>query len=127
VRIINADVGHSGEVHKLYLEYCRDVGITPPATPNFWFWKFHDQKFHLLLIKHGKKPVGFWMGHVVGAPIYDKNQAFREAIFIRRGFRGKIGTTRKIVRGLKNVMRQVLNVDNLTYTQGKPREKRLNG
>ena len=122
MRIVETDIGNSGEIHKLYVEYSKDIGRTPPR-PEFWLAKFSDPTFFLLLAKHGKKPVGFIMGNT--CPYFDVPTLQFDAFFIRRGFRKF-----KFVRALANDAKGFLNhlkIKTFMYTRSKSRERSLNG
>lgn len=122
MKLVVADIGHSGEMHKLYTEYCNDVGLKVP-NPDFWLWKFHDPSFFLVSIKHGRRAIAFMMGYK--HLFYDKPTAHIEAVFIKRAFRGKIKTTRKLVKGSKDFLKKGLGVQVLAYTREKAIERRL--
>ncbi len=122
MRIIRCDIGHSGELHKIYAEYCRDKKLRVPKL-DMWLWRFSSPSFFCLLFKHGKKQAAFVMGEV--HQFYDEPTAQIEAVFIKRAIRGKIKTTRKIVKSSKDFLKNSLNVQVLAYTRSKPRERKL--
>jgi predicted HAD superfamily hydrolase len=84
MRTIVCDIGNSGELHKLYQEYCRDSG-QPLPNVDFWLYNFRNPNFFCVLAKHGKKGVGFVMGEI--KPYYEIKRSQLEVVFVRRGFR----------------------------------------
>lgn len=122
MKIIETDIAHSGELHKLYAEYAKDANVKAPF-PSFWLVKFRDPTFFCLLAKHGRKPVGFVMGHVEA--YYETPRATIEAVFVRRGFRGKL----KFIRTLSEKSRDFLKsmkIATIAYSREKVRERALN-
>lgn len=121
MRLIEADIGNSGELHKLYIEYCNDLKIKIP-TYDFWLVKFRDPTFFCLLAKHGKKPFGFFMGNM--CPYYDVPQVSIEAVFVRRMFRGKLKFVRKFVNSGKDFLKH-FKIEIMAYNRVKSKERKL--
>lgn len=120
MRVIEADIGNSGEIHKLYQEYTKDLGKMMPKA-DFWLMRFRDPTFFLLLAKHGKKPVGFVMGNT--RPYFDVPTVEFEAFFIRRSFR-KFKFVRSLADDAKGFLKH-LNIETIVYNRTKPRERKL--
>lgn len=122
MRTVTCDIGHSGELHKLYLEYSKDVGKRLPF-PDIWLYNFTRPNFFCLLAKHGKKPVGFVLGEI--EPFYNEKSATVQVVFVRRGFRKM-----KFVRALMSDAKKFLKDSKVTlvaFNRVKAKEKRLNG
>jgi hypothetical protein len=122
MRMIACDIASSGELHKLYAEYCRDKKLRLP-TPDIWFSFFSDPNYFCLLFKHGRKQVGFVMGYV--HRFYDKPVAKIEGVFIKRALRGKMKIGRRLVCDSKHYLKNSLKVQVLTYTREKAKERAL--
>jgi len=84
LKTIACDIGDSGELHKLYQEYCKDTGKRLPNA-DIWLYNFTRPNFFCLLAKHGRKTVGFVMGEI--EPFYNDKSARVDVVFVRRGFR----------------------------------------
>ena len=123
MRMINSDIANSCELHKLYAEYAMDLKLRVP-TPDFWLVKFRDPYFFCLLMKHGKKPVGFLMGTM--CPYYENITAQIDSVFIRRQFRGKLKWTRGFMGEVKQFLNQA-KITTLAYSKQKARERTVNG
>lgn len=121
MRMIPTDIGHSGELHKLYAEYAKDTKTNIPE-PTFWFIKFRDPMFFCLLAKHGRKPVGFVMGRM--EPYYETPRAVIEAVFVRRGFRGKLKFIRSLSKDCKQFLKD-MKIATIAYTRSKVKERTL--
>ncbi len=122
MRMIACDIGNSGELHKLYVEYCRDKGLRIPK-PDMWLWLFRDPSFFCIMFKHGRKPSAFLMGQA--HRFYEEPVAEITTVFMRRALRGKIRSTRKIIKASKDYLRNALNIRVLAYTKAKSRERKL--
>jgi ribosomal protein S18 acetylase RimI-like enzyme len=119
---LTCDIGNSGELHKLYQEYCKDVGKRLPL-PDIWLYNFTRPNFFCLLAKHGKKPVGFVLGEI--EPFYNDKSATVNVVFVRRGFR-KMKFVRALMSDAKEYLRKS-NVGLVAFNRVKAREKKLNG
>ena len=120
MRTITCDIGHSGELHKLYQEYCKDTDQRLPNA-DIWLYNFTRPNFFCLLAKHGKKPVGFVMGNL--EPFYNDKSAKVDIVFVRRGFRKM-----KFVRELMSSAKEYLNnahVLIVSYNRQKNKERQL--
>jgi hypothetical protein len=115
------DIGHSGELHKLYVEYCGDAGKRVP-TADFWLVNFTKPNFFCLLAKHGRKPVGFVMGEI--EPYYENPSAKVDVVFIRRGFKGKLKFIRALVREAKSFIKSE-GASSVSFNRIKSRERAI--
>jgi len=120
MRLIRADIGHSGELHRMLMEYCRDLGKSIPS-PDFWLVKFQEPTFYCLMAKHGKKPVGFVMGNL--CPYFDDPEATMDALFVRRGFR-KIKFIRELLEESKGFF-NAFNISKISYNRIKSKVRKL--
>lgn len=118
MRLLQTDIGNSGELHRLLLEYSKDTGKSAP-NPEFWLAKFVDPTFFCLLAKHGKKPVGFIMGNKCS--YYETPIAEISAVFVRRGFR-KFRFIRQMLGSGKEYLTS-LKFHTVAYTRAKARER----
>lgn len=121
MRVMRADIGHSGELHKLYTEFSKDVKSRIP-TPEIWLRKFSDPLFFILLAKHGKKPVGFVMGRF--QPYFEEPLAEIDTVFVRRGFRGKLKFVRELVEGGRAFL-STMDIKTVVYNRTKAVERML--
>lgn len=121
MRVTVCDIGNSGELHKLYQEYCKDLGI-PHPTSDFWLYKFTRSNFFCLLAKHGRKPVGFVMGEF--EPYYEKPKARIDSVFIKRGFKGKLKFVRALVKEAKDFVKKS-DVALVSFNRVKNRERAI--
>lgn len=120
MRVIRADIGHSGELHRMLVEYARDMH-KPVPTPDFWFAKFSDPTFYCLLAKHGRKPVGFIMGNL--CMYFDEPVANIDAVFVRRGFR-KFKFVKELISEGKDFLK-ALKIFNIAYNREKSKVRSL--
>ncbi len=121
MRMIAAGIEHSGELHKLYIEYSKDAKLEAPLA-RFWIHKFSNPNFYCLLFKHGKKPVGFLMGEM--QEYFDKPKAGVDTVFVRRQFRGKLKFIRALVLGVKQFY-STFQIKTVSYSRVKPKERKL--
>lgn len=120
MKTVVCDIGHSGELHKLYQEYCKDLGKRLPNT-DIWLYNFTRPNFFCLLAKHGKKPVGFILGEL--EPFYNDKSAKIDVVFVRRGFRKM-----KFVRSLMESGKEFLKKSKVTLISSnriKSKERKL--
>lgn len=120
MRLIRTDIGHSGELHRMLMEYSKDLGRVVPR-PEFWLTKFKDPTFYCLMAKHGKKPVGFVMGNI--CPYFDVPVVNVDAVFVRRGFR-KFKFVRELVLESKGFFK-ALKISMISYNRKKSIVRRL--
>lgn len=122
MRVMRADIGHSGELHRMLVEYSRDLGKAIPS-PDFWLVKFQEPTFYCLIAKHGKKPVGFVMGSL--CPYFDDPEAIMDSFFVRRGFR-KIKFIRELLDGARGFF-NASNISKISYNRIKSKVRKING
>ena len=120
MKTIACDIGHSGELHKLYQEYCKDVGKRLPNT-DIWLYNFTRPNFFCLLAKHGKKPVGFVLGEI--EPFYNDKSAALEVVFVRRGFR-KMKFIRSLMEDAKEFLKKA-NVGVIEFNRIKSKVRKI--
>jgi len=118
MRVIQGDIGLSGELHKLYQEYAKDSG-TRQVSPEMWLKRFLDPTFFCLIAKHGKKPVGLVMGRKCS--YFIPGVVELETFFVRRGFRKF-----KFIRAFAQAVKDDLKASNYAifkYNRNKSRER----
>lgn len=115
MRTIEADIGYSGQMHQLMVEFCRDTRQREPNT-DFWLFRFPEPTFRVFFAKHGKKPVGILWGHL--KPYYDETFFEVEGFFVRRYFRGKMRFVRGLVQESAEKLREI-GVKRIHYSRPK--------
>ncbi len=120
MKVVQADIGNSGELHRLYIEYSKDTK-KPIPTPDIWLLKFRDPTFYCLLAKHGKKSVGFIMGNF--QPYFERPMSNVDVLFVRRGFR-KFKFIRSFTEGLIDFL-GTMKIQAIVYNRTKHKEKSL--
>jgi hypothetical protein len=118
MKTVVCDIGNSGELHRMYIEYCKDTGKRLPNA-DIWLYNFTRPNFFCLLARHGKKQVGFILGEL--EPFYNDRSAKLDVIFVRRGFR-KMKFTRALIKSGRDFLRKS-NVSLVSYNRIKNKER----
>jgi hypothetical protein len=120
MRLFVTDIGHSVELHKMFVEFTKDLKMKTPK-PDMWLYKYANANFVCLMAKHGKKPIGFVYGTV--HPYYDEPMFEVEGVFLRRAFRGKMRFVRKFVASAKKILKDE-GFTKVVFTKPKQQKER---